>query len=190
MQRHPGQSTCPLCREPQKHSAAVHLCAQVRHERVAATIAAHIASGNVNAVIDEEEGTTPLISAATAGDVVSVNMLLAVDGIDVNAMDHCGWSPLHHAAAGGYLEVIAALLHAGADVDSVEGPDETYTALMAAVINNQPLAVAALLAAGADANIGYEDCGGTPFDAAIDQFDPRNDEMAELLRPHTRSVEV
>jgi len=156
----------------------VHLAAQVRHEREAATIAAHIASSDVNAVIDEDEETTPLISAATAGDVTSVNMLLAIDGIDVNAMG-CGWSSLHHAAAGGYLEVIAALLHAGADVDCVEGPDETYTALMAAVINNQPLAVAALLAAGADANIGYEDCGGTPFDAA-------SGEMAELLRPHTR----
>ena len=179
MQQRPGQSTCPLCREPQRHSAAVHLAAQVRHEREAATIAAHIASGDVNVMIDEEEGFTPLISAATAGDIVSVNMLLAVDGINVNAMSHCGLSSLHHAAAGGYLEVIAALLNAGADVDSVEGPDETYTAIMAAVVNNQPLAVAALLAAGADANIGYEDCGGTPFDAA-------SGEMAELLRPHTR----
>lgn len=179
MQQRHGQSTCPLCREPQRHSAAVHLAAQVRHEREAATIAAHITSGDVNVMIDEEEGFTPLISAATAGDIVSVNMLLAVDGINVNAMSPCGWSSLHHAAGAGYLEVIAALLNAGADVDSVEGPDETYTALMAAVVNNQPLAVAALLAAGADANIGYEDCGGTPFDAA-------SGEMAELLRPHTR----
>ena len=150
----------------------------MKRHSTCSTIAAHIASGDVNVIIDEEEGSTPLISAATAGDIVSVNMLLAVDGINVNAMSH-GWSSLHHAAAGGYLEVIAALLNAGADVDSVEGPDETYTALMAAVVNNEPLAVAALLAAGADANIGYEDCGGTPFDAA-------SGEMAELLRPHTR----
>lgn len=61
--------------------------------------------------VDEEEGCTPLISAATAGDIVSVNMLLAVDGINVNAMSHCGWSPLHHAAGGytGYLRHVCGV---------------------------------------------------------------------------------
>ena len=161
----PGECKCPLCRAPQTHAGARRLYAQV---------------GVANVIIDEEQGETPLISAASAGDMVSLNMLLEVDGIDVDAMDLSGFSALHCAASRGHLEIIAALVHSHADVDCAD--ESGFTPLMAAVINNEPESVSALLAAGADPNIADEHNGGTPYDAARRGSMAANVEMVELLR--------
>lgn len=73
-----------------------------------------IAAGvNVNARLDE--GKTPLVQAAYAGNVAMVKMLIHA-GADVNYVSDNGLNILMHALQGGDNEkVVDALLSAGAD---------------------------------------------------------------------------
>ena len=53
------------------------------------------------------------------GWLPSVRYLVEEHGLDVNARDHNGFTPLHHAAARGDVEVIEYLVEQGADVTAV-----------------------------------------------------------------------
>jgi glycerophosphodiester phosphodiesterase len=66
----------------------------------------------------DNQGRTALYSAADAGDIETVKVLLAVPvGIDIDlAEDSYGWSPLIVACARGHLDVVHLLLQAGAEV--------------------------------------------------------------------------
>jgi hypothetical protein len=59
-------------------------------------------------------GITPLIHAASRGDVVELRRLLAT-GMNVNEADASGWSALMYAAGSGHSEPVQLLLHAGAN---------------------------------------------------------------------------
>jgi len=84
------------------------------------------------------------------------------EGVDINAKDERGWTPLHFAARTGSVEVVRTLLGRGADVNAkCKGPvDQNGTALMIALYrwNGVPTneeseaIVTALLAKGADVN--------------------------------------
>jgi uncharacterized protein len=56
-----------------------------------------------------------LLQATEAGDMVQMEALLA-KGVEVNARNAHGWTPLHVAAAGGDPAVVALLLKHGANV--------------------------------------------------------------------------
>ena len=56
-----------------------------------------------------------LLQATETGDVEQMETLLG-QGVDVNARNAHGWTPLHVAAAGGDPTVVALLLHHRADV--------------------------------------------------------------------------
>lgn len=68
----------------------------------------------------EEVQALPLLLAAGSGDLDELNDLIA-RGMDVNARDqrgdHPGWTVLMTAAEAGHLEVVEALLAAGAVVN-------------------------------------------------------------------------
>lgn len=67
---------------------------------------------------------TPLIDAASAGDLASVKKMLE-SGNSVEERDRGGWSPFIHACLQGHLEV-AKLLHSkGAPVDDLSGSGRT-----------------------------------------------------------------
>ena len=53
------------------------------------------------------------------GWLPAVRYLVEVHGLDVNARDHDGYTPLHHAAARGDMEVIRYLIERGADPTAV-----------------------------------------------------------------------
>lgn len=87
---------------------------------------------------------TPLMMAALKGQLAQVRALIARDA-DVNKP---GWAPLHYAATGGHLEVMALLLEHHAFIDA-ESPNGS-TPLMMAAMYGSPQAVRLLLDAGAD----------------------------------------
>lgn len=99
-----------------------------------------------------------LFDAVKSGDLSQLNT--ALQGADLNAAGEGGMTPLMLAASLGQLDMVKALLAAGADV-SARGERE-YTALMHGVYNPDldrgfPEVVQALIDAGADieANIFY-----------------------------------
>jgi TonB family protein len=67
-------------------------------------------------------GVTPLIRAASRGDVEEMRKLLG-GGKSANEADASGWSALMYAAASGHAEPVRLLLHAGANVnhESIRG---------------------------------------------------------------------
>ncbi|KAF8733901.1 hypothetical protein HU200_014757 [Digitaria exilis] len=77
---------------------------------------------DINSVSSPELGITPLISAASEGQIAAVRYLLD-KGADPNKQDHEGYAPLHDAAKGGFDEIARLLLSGGAivDISSAEG---------------------------------------------------------------------
>lgn len=66
----------------------------------------------------------------------------------MNKRDQFVWTPLHHAAYGGHVEIIELLLKAGAAVDAAAL--NGGTPLMRAIQSSRPSCVDVLLQAGAD----------------------------------------
>jgi ankyrin repeat protein len=66
-----------------------------------------------------EDGSTPLLLASRGHRFKdgSVLRLLLEHGIDLNAQNGAGWTPLHWVSMDGALEVVRLLLEHGADVE-------------------------------------------------------------------------
>jgi ankyrin repeat protein len=130
------------------------------------------------------EGETPLMAAARTGRVDAVELLLS-KGSFVNAADPFQeQTALMWASAEGHLEVVKALLAAGADPNlkahvstiterkNADHPSGGFTALMFAARNGHSDVVMALIAGGADPKLTNAD-GATATIIAIvnDRFD-------------------
>jgi ankyrin repeat protein len=106
-----------------------------------------------------------LVDAADEGDAKMVRELLAA-GADANyTKDGDGRTALHKAARWGYLEIVQALVDAGADVQKrrMDG----CTALIMAASNGHLEVVKALVSANADVNQA-NNRGQTPINKATD----------------------
>jgi len=115
--------------------------------------------------------------AADEGDITEIKQHLD-SGIDVNAKNQFGATPLHFAAKQGHKNLAALLITEGADTNA-EAYDKS-TPLHSAVISGYKEVAELLIANGADVNAkGYE--GTTPLDNAI-EF--KHSDTAELLRKH------
>jgi len=68
-------------------------------------------------LIHGDASESPLIAAATTGDVIRVKALLA-DKSDVDIRDKDGWTPLHLAVANGHKEIVEVLLANKADMNA------------------------------------------------------------------------
>lgn len=92
-----------------------------------------------------------LFNAVKSGELAQLTA--ALPGADVNAKGEGGVTPLMLAAGSGQVDMVKALLGAGAEVDARD--EREYTALMHGVYNPDldrgfPEVVQALIAAGAD----------------------------------------
>lgn len=90
------------------------------------------------------QGETPLMMAALKGQTALVEQLIA-KGASVSKP---GWTPLHYAATGPKVEIVAILLTHGADLNAAS-PNGT-TPLMMAARYGSPEAVKLMLDAGAN----------------------------------------
>lgn len=112
--------------------------------KAAAVLAAH-----AQTQIDprSERNESPLMLAALRGQEALVQTLVA-RGAEVNK---AGWTPLHYAATGGHVRVIAFLLGAQAEIDA--GASNGTTPLMMAAMYGNAASVKLLLESGADPEI-------------------------------------
>ncbi len=101
-------------------------------------------------VVDARQATSAIADAAMTGDTAAVRALLQ-SGADVNAPHGDGMTALHWAAVTGNVELADTLLRAGANVKAATRLGAS-TPLALAAENGSEGVVAALLAAGADAN--------------------------------------
>ena len=125
---------------------------------------------------DDSEFTAPLASlvnaAAVSGDAVAIEWL-ARKGVRVNMRDpgsiegsHKQWKPIHHAAHGGHVDAVAALLNAGANASATGKIGETPLHSAAASDAAGALTIARYLLR-ADANVDAADSlGVTPLHLA------------------------
>ena len=111
--------------------------------------------------------------AARQGNIEAVKQYLA-DGVDVNAKDDWGKTPLHSTAEMRRKEIAELLIANGADVNAKDSWG--ITPLQYATANDQKETVELLIAEGADVN-AKDQKGKTPLDTAYGQ-------TADLLRKH------
>ena len=169
---------------------ALHLAAARGHHEVAKVLLAHGAAVDAQTRAWDGPGETPLALAAEAGHAQVIGILAAAGaeltgpedslrplttaagaghGAAVRELVKHGapvaagqQEALVEAANGGHLDVVEALLEAGAD--SNQFPPDNWSALTAAVANNHQEVARRLLAAGADPDGGQ---GLGPLDQAI-----------------------
>lgn len=95
----------------------------------------------------DEDGNTPLISAAYYGKIEILSMLLARNpALDIKNDD--GISALHMAVIGGNTEIAGMLINAGADKEIKD--DRQRTPLLTAAANLRADIIRMLVAEGAD----------------------------------------
>ena len=105
--------------------------------------------------------TSPAATAASGGDVAGITRMLNA-GLDPNARDAAGYTPLIAASRAGNIEVIRLLASRRADPNLRDAAVNSWTPLLHAIHKAQPAAVGALLDAGANPN-GSDNDGTTPL---------------------------
>jgi ankyrin repeat protein len=134
----------PNLRDPQRGENGLILA--VREDAMRAFNALLSAPG-VDLELRANNGNTALMMAAYKHNMPAVKALLA-KGARVNQP---GWAPMHYAAAGGDADIVQLLAKHRAELDA--RTPHMQTALMLAAREGKEEAVAALLAAGANASL-------------------------------------
>ena len=149
----------------------------------------HLLLTTIAAVLVVGCGESPkdIWEAAKQGNIEAVKQHLAA-GVDVNAKDKYGLTPLHHAAWQGRNEIVELLIANGADVNAkdVDGG----TPLHEAASDGRKEVVELLIDNGADVNV-KDDRGMTPLDWAegvsrrdLPEVKASKKGIADLLRKH------
>jgi cytohesin len=123
-----------------------------------------------------------LFDSIRTGNIEAVKKHIAA-GMDVNAKDIAGSTPLFNAVLRSSKEIAELLIVEGADVNAKH--KYGLTPLHRAAFYGHKEVVEMLIAAGADVN-AKDDNGDTPLDVAVNlqRFHPNNTEIAEDLRKH------
>ena len=136
----------------------------------------HLLLTTIAAVLLVGCGGPSIQQAAETGNIEAVKQHLAA-GVDVNASNFAGWTPLHRAAIKGHTQIIQLLIANGADVNAKHDAFGTTPLHYAAEEGHKEIAEL-LIATSADVN-AKDEKGKTPLDAAR-----RYPKTADLLRKH------
>lgn len=125
-------------------------------------------ASDASLTLRDKAGLSVLHYAVDGGNTEAVQYFLFQEengGVDINAKDKNGWSPLLRSASiGGTQQTAEMLVRYKADVNLLD--NENKTALMVAIINgNQPF-VQVLIEAGANLNVKNE-YGRTAYEMAV-----------------------
>nr|GMC84178.1 putative ankyrin repeat protein RF_0381 [Ipomoea batatas] len=120
-------------------------------------------------------GSTPLEAAASSGESLIVEILLA-NRAGTERSELSVWGPVHHAAGNGHIEVLRLLLLKGANVNALTKDGDT--ALHLAVRERRRDCTRLLLASGALTDIRNSRDGNTPLHIAAGNGD---EQMVRLL---------
>ncbi|NET35384.1 MAG: ankyrin repeat domain-containing protein [Cyanothece sp. SIO1E1] len=140
-----------------------------------ATITATTPASNEITPVSAENAGAALINATQAGDLQTVEMLLA-NGVDPNAVVNTN-TALTFAARDGQLAIARTLINQGADVNWIDG--ENVTPLILASFKGHVELVKLLLAHGANPTI-RDQWHRTALDYALRRGE--DDEIAQLLQ--------
>ena len=105
--------------------------------------------------------SSPAAAVASDNDVASMKRMLDA-GLDPNAHDSAGYTPLIAASRAGNVAMIRLLINRGADPNLRDTAVNSWTPLLHAIHKSQPSAIAALLDGGANPNDTDND-GTTPL---------------------------
>ena len=119
---------------------------------------------------------TPIFGSIEDGDKAEFDECLSRTPDCVRETNKNGWTPLHQAAFSGQLEMLNALLKAGAKLDETDHDGDT--AVHYAAVQGELPCVEALAAAGAKLDVKDSD-GETPVDVAVKSVKKRLKELME-----------
>jgi ankyrin repeat protein len=139
---------------------------------------------DVAAYLLEQRPQLDLFTACVAGDADRVFAFLSEDGDAIHSHNQDGWTPLHLAAFFGHVQLAAALVDRGADVDARSTNAMTNTPLHAAVAGGHTEAVRLLADRGSKVNASQHG-GWTALHGAAQAG---NREIVEILIAHGADV--
>lgn len=118
--------------------------------------------------VEVDDGYTCLMTATESEDPASLQILarLINAGADVHCIGIHGWTPLHMAAARGFVEKARLMIEAGADVNRRIQIDGEETPLMEAASQGRAGTVRLLLERGADPTLRDTILGRSPIEMA------------------------
>ena len=152
-------------------------------------------------------GYTPLNLAVVTGNINTVRRLLRVPGIDLDKASNWTSNPLFNAVVGGNLEMVEALVEAGADINFKGGNGDLtgLTPLITAAATGEEDIARYLIRRGANLN-EQDDAGNSAAGAAVQTNNIRilkllgdaganlrqlqGSSKAPLIRDAARSVEA
>lgn len=133
-----SEADCDLNHRTNRGQTPLHLAPEALLHGVTALLLVKGADPNVQ----DDLGRTPLMNAARAGDLKSVQQLLKHNAEPNFATHKAKWTALMWAARRGQAEIVLALLRAGADPGHVDA--KGYNALAIARRFKRPAAEAIL----------------------------------------------
>ncbi|KAL5491842.1 hypothetical protein EMCRGX_G017207 [Ephydatia muelleri] len=93
--------------------------------KTALDIAVNNGHSEIIEVLNKAAVATLLLSAACDRDIATVRRLLTEGHVDVNITDQNGRSPLYTSSCNGHLDVVKALIKAGADINQADKNGKT-----------------------------------------------------------------